>query len=369
MPSPYEQLIIENGSPMDRLRDSPKSNTTVGASILHQSFIYVIIAAECIECVISERFLDMDQQDRNDSRLVMKGVLSVLSLPGLIQTIDTKKKIQIRLKPESKSIGRLFFSEGRIVHASVGDTIMGKKAFFRMMGWKDIPFEMFELLKDADVKENNISLETMELIVEGTRQVDEINRLEETLPLYYKIKANASEVARASDEERKILELIQPGDFVRKILDKSPEDDLYIYRMLVSLMESELITFLRIKVLVIDDNQFFAGIVNDVIERLFKSLFTTLVVNSGEKGIGVIEGHSKPDLVISDLIMEGKNGFDVIEASNKYNIPIMILTSERRNRDQIVDSGAVYMHKSVLGTDEFTDIFRKSLFEILTTDD
>ncbi len=311
----------------------------------------------------------MDQKDKADSRLVMKGVLSVLSLPGLIQTIDTKKKIQIRLKPESRSIGMLFFSEGKIVHASVGDTIMGKKAFFRMMGWKDIPFEMFELMKDADVNETNISMETMELIIEGTRQVDEINRLEERLPLYYKIKANPSGDAQVSDGEWGILKLIQPGDFVRKILDKSPEDDLYIYRALVSLMESKLISFLRIKVLVIDDNQFFAGIVNDVIERLFKSLFTTLVVNSGEKGIGIIEGLSKPDLVISDLIMEGKNGFDVIDASNKYNIPIMILTSERRNKDKIVESGAVYMHKSVLGTDEFTDIFRKSLFEILTSSD
>lgn len=310
----------------------------------------------------------MDFSATTDNRLVMKGVLSILSLPGLIQTIDTKKKIQIYLKPESKSIGKLFFSEGKIVHASVGDTVMGKKAFFRMMGWKDIPFEMFELLRDVEVLEPNVSMDTMELIIEGTRQVDEIGRLQARLPIYYKIKGTDPGKQELTDGQREILELIEPGDFVRNILDKSTEDDLSIYQSLVDLSDRKAISFLRIKVLVIDDNQFFAGIINDVIEKLFKNLFTTLVVSSGEKGITLIEGPNKPDLVISDLIMEGKNGFDVIESAGKYSIPVMILTSERRNKDRILESGAVYMHKSVLGTDEFTGVFRKVLFDILAAD-
>ncbi|MBN2225564.1 MAG: response regulator [Deltaproteobacteria bacterium] len=303
-----------------------------------------------------------------DNRLVMKGVLSILSLPGLIQTIDTKKKIQIYLKPESKRTGKLFFSNGKIVHASVGDTVMGKKAFFRMMGWKDIPFEMFELLKDVEVTEQNISMDTMELIIEGTRQVDEIIRLEDRLPVYYKIKGADPENLIITDEEQKTLKLIEPGDFIRNVLDKSSEDDLTIYKTLVHLSEINAISFLRIKVLIIDDNQFFAGIINDVIEKIFKNLFTTLVVGSGEKGIALIEGPNKPDMVISDLIMEGKDGFDVIHIANKHSIPIMILTSERRNRDRIIESGAMYMHKSVLGTDEFTGIFKKAVFDILTSD-
>jgi CheY-like chemotaxis protein len=310
----------------------------------------------------------MNDKVKNDSRLVMKGVLSILSLPGLIQTIDTKKKIQIYLKPESRKMGRLFFSEGKIVHASVGDGVMGKKAFFRMMGWKDIPFEMFELIRDMEVTDQNISMDTMELIIEGTRQVDEINRLEGRLPLYYKIKGAARDKTDISNDEREILSLIEPGDFVHSILDKSPEDDLTIYQALVHLSDIKAVAFLRIKVLIIDDNQFFAGIIHDVIEKLFKNLFTTLIVNSGEKGITFIEGPNKPDLVISDLIMEGKNGFDVIDAANKHSIPIMILTSERRNKERIVESGAVYMHKSVLGTDEFTGIFKRVLFDILTSD-
>ncbi len=310
----------------------------------------------------------MDYDLRIDNRLVMKGVLSILSLPGLIQTIDTKKNIQIYLKPESKRTGRLFFSEGKIIHASVGDSVMGKKAFFRMMGWKDIPFEMFELLKDVEVPEPNISMDTMELIIEGTRQVDEIGRLETRMPIYYKMKGADPKSLKITNEEKKILKLIEPGDFVRNVLDKSGEDDLTIYKILVHLSEMKAISFLRIKVLIIDDNQFFAGIINDVIEKLFKSLFTALVVSSGEKGITLIESPNKPDLVISDLIMEGKDGFDVIDIANKHSIPVMILTSERRNRERILESGALYMHKSVLGTDEFPGLFKKALFDILTSD-
>jgi CheY-like chemotaxis protein len=310
----------------------------------------------------------MENQEKNNGRLVMKGVLSVLSLPGLIQTIDTKKNIHISLKPESKKNGRLFFSEGNIIYASVGEEVKGKKAFFRMMGWKDIPFEMFELMWDTDVKVPNIDMDTMELIIEGTRHVDEIHRLENKLPLYYKIKGSDSSNLSLTPEEQEIHKLIRPGDFVRTVLDKSPEDDLTIYRTLVHLMEMKAISFLRIKVLVIDDNQFFAGIINDVIDKIFGNLFTSFVVDNGQKGIDVIEGKNKPDIVISDLVMEGKTGYDVIEVANRFGIPILILTSERRNKEQIIEMGAIYMHKSVLGTDEFTGIFKKTIFDILTTE-
>jgi DNA-binding response OmpR family regulator len=66
--------------------------------------------------------------------------------------------------------------------------------------------------------------------------------------------------------------------------------------------------------------------------------------------------------------MEGKDGFDVIDIANKHAIPIMILTSERRNKERIIESGALYMHKSVLGTDEFAGIFKKAVFDILASD-
>ena len=307
----------------------------------------------------------MVNRNVNDSRMVMKGVLSVLSLPGLIQTIDTKKKIEIILKPKGQKKGKLYFSDGRIVHASIGDVVLGKKAFFRMMGWQDIPFEMFELVRDSEIQDPNISVDTMELIIDGTRQVDEIKMLEGKLPLYYKLKPGDISELELNDGEEEIFSLITTGDFVRDVLNKNPDDDLNIYRVLADLAEKKAITFLRIKVLIIDDNRFFAGIINDVIEKLFKDLFTTLVVDSGDKGIKVIESEQSPDLVISDLIMEGKDGLDVVEASNKKDIPSIILTSERRNMDKIIESGATYMHKSVLGTDEFTEIFQKAIFDIL----
>jgi len=303
-----------------------------------------------------------------DNRLIMKGMLTVLSLPGLIQTIDTTKNIQILLKPESRKTGRLFFSKGKIIHSSVGETIQGRKAFFRMMGWRDTPFEMFEIKYDAEELEQNISLDTTSLILEGTRQVDEIQRLEEILPIYYKLKPNDGVKLQLDSQEEKILSLISPGDFVKDILDKSTDFDLDIYRSLAKLMDKNAISFLRIKMLVIDDNRFFADLIHDVVEKIFSNLFTTLILDAGEKGINVILSQQKPDLVISDLLMDGKDGFDVIEAANHHNIPVIILTSERRNKEQIIEMGAKYMHKSVLGSDEFTEIFEKTILDALTAD-
>ncbi|MBN1882964.1 MAG: response regulator [Deltaproteobacteria bacterium] len=303
-----------------------------------------------------------------DNRLVMKGMLTVLSLPGLIQTIDTSKNIQILLKPESRKIGRLYFSKGKIIHSSVGDNVSGRKAFFRMMGWRDIPFEMFEMKYDAEELDQNISMDTTTLILEGMRQVDEIQRLEEVLPLYYKIKPNDEVKGELDPHEEEILSLISPGDFVKNILDKSPDYDLDIYKTMKRLMEKKAITFLRIKMLVIDDNRFFADLIQDVIEKIFSNLFTTLILDGGEKGINVILSQQKPDLVISDLLMDGKDGFDVIDAANQNNIPVIIMTSERRNKDMIIEMGAKYMHKSVLGSDDFTEVFRKTVLDTLTAD-
>ena len=298
----------------------------------------------------------------------MKGMLTVLSLPGLIQTIDTTKKIQILLKPESKKVGRLYFSNGKIVHTSVGDTVFGHKAFFRMMGWQDTPFEMFEMKSGVEELDQNISMDTTTLILEGMRHVDEIQRLEALLPIYYKLKPSDEVKAKLDAKDEKILSLISPGDFVKDILDKSPDTDLDIYTSLTRLMNKKAISFLRIKMLVIDDNRFFADLIHDVVEKIFNSLFTTLILDGGEKGISVILGQQKPDLVISDLLMDGKDGYDVIKAANENNIPVIIMTSERRNKEMIVEMGARYMHKSVLGSDDFTDIFQRTILDALSVD-
>jgi len=303
-----------------------------------------------------------------DNQLIMKGMLTVLSLPGLIQTIDTTKNIQILLKPESRKMGRLFFSKGKIIHSSVGDTIYGQKAFFRMMGWTDTPFEMFEIKYDAEELEQNISMDTTTLIHEGMRQVDEMTRLEEVLPIYYKIKPNDDVKVKLDPQDKETLSLISHGDFVKDVLDKSSEYDLDIYKSMKKLMDKNAIAFLRIKMLVIDDNRFFADLIHDVVEKIFSNLFTTLILDAGQKGINIILSQQKPDLVISDLLMDEKDGFDVIDAANQHNIPVIILTSERRNKDQIIEMGAKYMHKSVLGSDEFTEIFEKTILDTLTAD-
>ena len=310
----------------------------------------------------------MIDDNSKENKLVMKGVLSVLSLPQLIQTIDTNKKVMIVLKPEGQKTGTLYFSEGKIIHASIGDSIVGKKAFFKMMNWLDIPFELFELARFSENKKPNISLDTFELIMEGTRQVDEIQQIEKKLPLYYKLKPSEHRTSGLTKEEKVIVDSLGTGKFVKDILNVTDDDDLTIYRLLLSLYEKQTILYLRIKVLIIDDNRFFADIINDVVDKLFSTLFTTFIVDNGEKGIEIIEGVNKPDLVISDLLMEGKDGFDVIESAKRNNIPIIILTSERRESENIVGLGAEYMHKSALGSDDFSEIFTKVLFKMLLQD-
>lgn len=72
--------------------------------------------------------------------------------------------------------------------------------------------------------------------------------------------------------------------------------------------------------------------------------FDTVVVPDGKKAIEEIE-KSKPDLVISDILMPIMNGFklcETIKSDNKFsNIPVILLTAVYRQEHHI-DMGFKY---------------------------
>ena len=73
---------------------------------------------------------------------------------------------------------------------------------------------------------------------------------------------------------------------------------------------------------------------------LLKDSYKVKVANSGEKALKNVQGDSKPDLILLDIMMPGLSGYDVIRElkSNPAtrDIPVIFLTARASETDRIV---------------------------------
>lgn len=107
--------------------------------------------------------------------MAVKGNLQDISLTNLIQ-INCQSGItgQLLLEHDGEK-GQIYFNTGAIVHAVYG-AHSGKKAFYELLRWAD---GQFDLEKDRAAPTQTITNHWSDLLLEGLRQLDEQNTLEE----------------------------------------------------------------------------------------------------------------------------------------------------------------------------------------------
>jgi len=92
----------------------------------------------------------------------------------------------------------------------------------------------------------------------------------------------------------------------------------------------------RKKILLIDDSDFFAQCVRNILEE---SGYIMLHANKGEIGLRLVR-EEKPDLVLLDVVMPDMDGFQVCrilrEAESNNLMPIIMLTSQDNQEDKLV---------------------------------
>lgn len=90
------------------------------------------------------------------------------------------------------------------------------------------------------------------------------------------------------------------------------------------------------KILLIDDSDFFAKCIRDILEA---ADYNVIHANKGEVGLRMVR-EEKPDLVLLDIIMPDMNGFEVCrilrEAESNNLMPIIILTSQDNQEDKLI---------------------------------
>ncbi len=250
--------------------------------------------------------------------------------------------------------------------------------------WEHGEFEYSDGLPSL---ENRITteLDTMELILEASRRVDEISVLTRHFPSD-RIMLKMSEILTdkkkitLAQHEWNILSLINGSRSIRQIIKESGCDEFSIYKILYLLLSSGLIETcgespaqqhdadrhpdkggeVRKKTILVADDM--TQIRKILRFSLRQAGYDVMLAEDGEEALACACGDRPPDLIILDIMMPKLTGYDVVRRLRKsdrtMNIPVIFLTAKSQKEDVLkgLEAGAdYYMVKPY----RFSDLHKK----------
>jgi len=179
----------------------------------------------------------------------MSGTIDEIPLPDLLQLLSQSRKSGVLALRGASGFGKIYLREGRIYYASIDDSfdLSPTKAIYRLLSWSTGAFE----LQPPDDKEflEEINESTEALLMEGMRQMDELERLKGELPsaaaMYGISSPLVPELKDLKPEELSVLQLVHNYAQIQTVLDKSPLSDLDTYQHLISLTQREYVSLLE----------------------------------------------------------------------------------------------------------------------------
>jgi CheY-like chemotaxis protein len=180
-------------------------------------------------------------QSAADDQQKLLGTLTEISLMDLLQILRMNRRSGLlELEMEGRR-GTLFLSEGEVVDAEAG-RFRGEKAFYRTLQWEGGRFEF----RPQPVKvPPQIKRPGENLILEGLRQIDEVNRLRASLAppdtRLELVRRFEGPPERLKPVTREIIKLLEYFRSLDDILDQSTLLDLELCAALQTLVERKIV--------------------------------------------------------------------------------------------------------------------------------
>src|SRR5262249_29002371 len=112
----------------------------------------------------------------------MSGSIEEIPLPDLMQLLGSSKKSGVLVIRSDDDVGRIYLRKGVVTFATINELedVQPLKAVFRILTWSKGPFD----LEPWDERElpGEINASVQELLMEGLRQIDELNAIRHKLP-------------------------------------------------------------------------------------------------------------------------------------------------------------------------------------------
>jgi len=103
----------------------------------------------------------------------LEGDIAEGNLPEIMQFIEIGKKTGCLLVETDSPLGMIYFGQGRIIHAAATNNVMGREAINFLLGLK---LGKFKFILNKQPKESDLSLSTLEVLMEWTKSEDEAHR-------------------------------------------------------------------------------------------------------------------------------------------------------------------------------------------------
>ena len=123
-----------------------------------------------------------DTSQRSSQARSMTGQIEEIPLPDLLQLFGSSKKSGVLVIRSDEDIGKIYLRKGIVYFASINDLdeLPPLKSVYRILTWTHGSFELGP--PDERTMPNEVNVGVQEILMEGLRQIDELNAIRDRLP-------------------------------------------------------------------------------------------------------------------------------------------------------------------------------------------
>ncbi|WP_044964731.1 MULTISPECIES: DUF4388 domain-containing protein [Sorangium] len=160
----------------------------------------------------------------------MSGSIDEIPLPDLLQLFGTSKKSGVLVVRSDDDVGKIYLRKGIVTFATINDLtdVPPLKSVYRILTWAGGTFDL-EAAEER-VMTGEISATVQELLMEGLRQIDELNNIRHQLPdlsarlvIPQPLKPQLRDL---SPVDLDVLQVVFNHGHLAMVLNKSPATDL-----------------------------------------------------------------------------------------------------------------------------------------------
>ncbi len=175
-------------------------------------------------------------------RSAFSGELADIGLMSLLQTLGANRSTGSLLIVDGSQEGTIYLDAGELVHATLGQA-SGPKALYRLVGLEQGHFDFYTPGRKPELKSFDGGLDRH--LLEGARQLDELSTYRDQLPedtahLAFKPKVMVN-LSRVSSPVLDVVAVIGHVQIMGKVLDACPLPDLDICRILLMLIQRNIL--------------------------------------------------------------------------------------------------------------------------------
>ena len=185
---------------------------------------------------------DSSTLNTNRNTRTMTGSIDEIPLPDLLQLLGTSKKSGVLIVRSDEDVGRIHLKKGVVTFAIINDleVVQPLKSLFRILTWVHGSFELAP--PDEALRPNDVSVGVHELLLEGLRQIDELNMIRGKIPSLDAAlvvpKPLQPRLAALQPTEMDIFQLAHNHGVFAAVLNQSQASDLDTARVVLKLLDS-----------------------------------------------------------------------------------------------------------------------------------